>query len=85
MQLSEYFTTRGNAKMLAKKLGISKSYLSQMASGKSAISPERAIEIECLTGGFVTRADCLPERWKNIWPEFSPQAVEPTTDKQTRL
>ncbi len=72
MQLSQYFLERGNAKFLAEKLGISKSYLSQMASGKSAISPERAIEIENHTRGVVTRADCLPDRWMNIWPEFTP-------------
>ncbi|EJZ9352065.1 helix-turn-helix domain-containing protein [Salmonella enterica] len=53
MQLSQYFLERGNAKFLAEKLGISKSYLSQMASGKSAISPERAIEIENHTKGVV--------------------------------
>jgi DNA-binding transcriptional regulator YdaS (Cro superfamily) len=70
MQLSQYFLERGNAKFLAEKLGISKSYLSQMASGKS-LSPERAIEIENPQKALL-RADCLPERWMNIWPEFTP-------------
>lgn len=76
MQLSDYFKTRGNAKILAKKLGVSKSYLSQMASGKSAISPERAIEIERHTDRCVTRADCLPDRWMYIWPEYNPNIPE---------
>lgn len=86
MQLKDYLSQqRGNTKWLAKKLGISMPYLSQMASCTSAISPERAIEIERFTNGVVNRADCLPEKWMRIWPEFSPQAVESTTGKQMRL
>lgn len=79
MQLKDYLSQqRGNAKLLAKKLGISMPYLSQMASSTSAISPERAIEIERHTDGVVSRADCLPDKWMRIWPEFIPGNADPT-------
>ncbi|EQB5909264.1 transcriptional regulator [Klebsiella aerogenes] len=71
MQLKDYLNMkRGSAKALATKLEISTSYLSQMASGIAAISPSRAIQIEQLTDGVVTRADCFPDDWRSIWPEF---------------
>lgn len=76
MQLKDYLSQqRGNAKWLSNKMGISMSYLSQMAVSTSAISPERAIEIERYTNGMVTRADCIPDKWMRIWPEFTPQAT----------
>lgn len=76
MQLKDYLSQqRGNAKWLAEKLGISMSFLSQMASNASPISPKRAIEIERFTGGMVTRADCLPAEWVHIWPEYTPRSI----------
>lgn len=76
MQLKDYLSQqRGNAKWLAEKLGISMSFLSQMASNASSISPKRAIEIEKFTGGMVTRADCLPGEWVHIWPEYTPRSI----------
>lgn len=73
MQLKDYLSKRrGNATNLATKLGVSISFLSQMASGAAAISPQRAIKIERFTDGEVTRADCLPDEWRNIWPEYKP-------------
>lgn len=76
MQLKDYLSQqRGNAKWLAEKLGISMSFLSQMASNASPISPKRAIEIERFTGGIVTRADCLPTEWVHIWPEYTPRSI----------
>jgi len=85
MQLKDYLSQqRGNAKCLAKKLGISMPYLSQMASSTSAISPERAIEIERFTNGVVNRADCLPEKWMRIWPEYTPANVCPVEGAQKR-
>ncbi|EFH9598768.1 MULTISPECIES: transcriptional regulator [Atlantibacter] len=77
MQLKDYLSQqRGNAKWLAKKLGISMSFLSQMASSSAPISPRRAIEIERYTDGMVTRADCLPSEWVHIWPEFTPRSCK---------
>jgi DNA-binding transcriptional regulator YdaS (Cro superfamily) len=86
MQLKDYLSQqRGNAKWLAKKLGISMPYLSQMASSTSAISPERAIEIERFTNGVVNRADCLPEKWMRIWPEYTPANVCSVESAQKRI
>jgi DNA-binding transcriptional regulator YdaS (Cro superfamily) len=61
---------RGRASRLAEKLGISRSYLSQLASGTSAISPERCVDIERETDGEVTRQDLRPDDWPRIWPEL---------------
>lgn len=71
MQLKEYIQSgRGKATDLAESLGIPASYLSQMASGNRAITPERASDIERLTGGIVTRKEMFPAKWRRIWPEL---------------
>lgn len=62
---------RGEASALAAQLEVSISYLSQMASGATAISPARAVAIEVATGGKVTRKDLRPDDWKQIWPELA--------------
>lgn len=62
---------RGGATSLAKALGVSVSYLSQMASGAAAISPARCVAIEQATAGAVTRRDLRPDDWAAIWPELS--------------
>ncbi len=61
---------RGNASALAEKMGVSLSYLSQMAAGTSAISPERCVLIEQETSMQVTRRDLRPDDWDRIWPEL---------------
>lgn len=53
---------RGNASSLALAMGIPASYLSQMAVGNRAISPDRAAEIELRTNGVVTVEEMLPQR-----------------------
>lgn len=72
MELKTYIESleRGKAKELAASLSISSSYLSQMASGKTAISPTRCVEIENATGGEVSRKDLRPTDWFKIWPEL---------------
>lgn len=71
MDLKTYIAAeRGRAATLAATLGVSPSYLSQMASGKAPISPERAVEIEVATGGLVTRQEMFPDNWQRIWPEL---------------
>lgn len=72
MNLREYLATleRGGASQLADKLGISISYLSQMASGASSISPARCVAIEQATDGDVSRRDLRPDDWNRIWPEL---------------
>lgn len=73
MQLKDYLAElpRGSATELAEKLSISLSFLSQMASGSSAISPERCVSIEQSTNGAVTRKDLRPNDWMRIWPELA--------------
>lgn len=71
MDLKTYFESeRGTATKLAATLGISISYLSQLASGKAPLSPERCVEIEEATNGSVTRKDLRPSDWSRIWPEL---------------
>ncbi|AVS19268.1 YdaS family helix-turn-helix protein [Klebsiella pneumoniae] len=83
MQLKDYLNMkRGSSKALATKLEVSTSYLSQMASGIAAISPSRAIQIEQLTEGAVTRADCFPDDWETIWPEFIPPTTPLTNSSE---
>jgi len=73
MTLSEYITgKRGNGMCLAEALGVSSSYVSQMASGYRTISPERCLAIERATGGRVTRADLRPHDAHLIWPDVAP-------------
>lgn len=72
MDLKSYIASeRGAAKKLADALKISPSYLSQLISGASNISPERAVEIEKATSCAVTRRDLFPENWERIWPELA--------------
>ncbi len=79
MKLKEYLSTleRGGASRLAKLLGISISYLSQLASGASSISPTRCIDIERATDGKVTRRDLRPDDWHLIWPELAAASSAP--------
>ncbi|WP_079218906.1 transcriptional regulator [Herbaspirillum robiniae] len=71
MDLKTYIRAeRGRATKLAAGLGISTSYLSQMAGGEAPISAERAVQIEQMTGREVTRKDMFPESWERTWPEL---------------
>ncbi len=77
MDLKTYLSNgdRGLASQLAATLGVSASYLSQMVNGSSAISAERAVDIEQATNGKVTRKDLRPDDWQKIWPELIPGAT----------
>jgi DNA-binding transcriptional regulator YdaS (Cro superfamily) len=72
MDLKTYITDseRGTAKQLADSLGVSRSFLSQMAAGSAPISPARAVQIEKETSGKVTRKEMYPDDWHLIWPEL---------------
>ena len=50
MQLNDFLKAGGPKirKALEQHLGISKSYLSQLATGRAAISPSRCIVIPCI-------------------------------------
>lgn len=72
MDLKTYISAeRGRAVALASRLGVSPSYLSQMANGQSPISPERCVDIWRETGGEVTRQHLRPDDWQRIWPELA--------------
>lgn len=73
MNLKTYLSTleRGGASRLAEALGVSISFLSQMASGAAPISPARCVAIEQATSGAVTRKDLRPDDWQQIWPELA--------------
>jgi DNA-binding transcriptional regulator YdaS (Cro superfamily) len=71
MDLKTYISAeRGRAAALAAALGVSPSYLSQMATGKAPISAERCVEIEQKTRGAVPRQHLKPDDWQRIWPEL---------------
>ncbi len=63
MELKTYLTNlqRGGISKLASSLGISSSYLSQLASGAAPISIERSIEIEKATLGAVRCEELRPD------------------------
>lgn len=79
MDLKTYISAeRGRAAALAADLGVSPSYLSQMANGQAPISPERCVEIWQKTGGAVTRQDLKPNDWPRIWPELIVHHASPS-------
>ena len=52
---------RGGKKVLALQLGVTASYLSRLVSGDRAVTAERALQIEKVTEGRVTRYDLRPD------------------------
>ncbi|MBZ7262462.1 helix-turn-helix domain-containing protein [Klebsiella oxytoca] len=69
MNLKQYTDsmTRGDLTKLAIQLGVSASFLSQMASGAAKVPVARALEIEQTTNGQVTRKELLPDDWQRYW------------------
>lgn len=67
---------RGRLTDLAKGLGVSDSYLSQMISGERPMDPTYCVAIEKLTKGKVPRASCRPLDGHVIWskPVRAPRA-----------
>jgi DNA-binding transcriptional regulator YdaS (Cro superfamily) len=81
MDLKTYIEgDRGRCTTLAATLGVSPSYLSQMAGGRAAISPARCVEIERATAGQVTRQELRPDDWSRIWPELQSAAHDRRKD-----
>ncbi|MDF0605384.1 YdaS family helix-turn-helix protein [Neisseriaceae bacterium TC5R-5] len=78
MNLREYLQQkRGRNKQMADQLQLSPSYTCQLSSGQSPLSPARAVQIEHITHGQVTRRDLFPNNWQDIWPELSPSSSIP--------
>jgi len=81
MDLKTYISSeRGRATALAAELGVSLSYLSQLAAGTAPLSPKRCVKIESATGGEVTRQELLPNDWRDTWPELA--ALHPPAPPQ---
>lgn len=74
MKLKHYLDEKGpDARAeLQELLGIKKSYLSQLASGRATISPARCHLIKKFTCGKVDLPDLRPADWAEIWPDYKP-------------
>ena len=68
MTLQEYFNDkkRGSKDALARELGITRTWMSQLINGRQVCSPELAVEIERLTSGAVTRKDLRPDLFGEV-------------------
>lgn len=79
MNLKEYFSKldRGEASRLAKNIGTSISFLSQIASGSSKAPIKYCLRIEKVTGGLVTRQDLRPFDAHEIWPDLPAPVITP--------
>ncbi len=62
----------GGVAALAKELGISSVYLSQLSARQNERqpSPELCVLIEAATARKVMRWDMRPDDWHRIWPEL---------------
>ncbi len=81
MNLKTYLSSLepGGHSRIAGILGVSKSFLSQMAAGSANISPARCVAIERATNGVVTRRELRPDDWAAIWPELSESTIPADT------
>lgn len=63
MNLNEYFASKpyGSKAALAKRVGISKTWMSQIISGRQPCSPELAVKIFDATSGEVRKEDLRPD------------------------
>lgn len=84
MDLATYFAAeRGRGAQLARSVGESQAFLSQIASGHRPCPPKLAPAIERETGGAVMRWDLLPNDWHLYWDhligtEGAPAVPTPT-------
>lgn len=70
---------RGYLTQLAKALGVTSVYLSQLAAGQGGREPSPAlcVAIEVATERQVMRWDLRPNDWRQIWPELIALAGAP--------
>jgi DNA-binding transcriptional regulator YdaS (Cro superfamily) len=68
MTLQEYFEGKpyGSKAEMAKALGVTKTWMTQVISGRTVPSPELALEIERITNGKVLRVDLRPDIFGEI-------------------
>lgn len=79
MQLIDYLKQqgRGSGKRLADAVGCKEPSVSDWANGKRSVPYGRAIQIERITQGSVTRRDLCPD-WADHWPELATQPATVT-------
>lgn len=63
---------RGAVGLFARRVGVSRVYLSQLAAGQDGRcpAPETCVRIEREAAGEVRRWDMRPNDWHRIWPEL---------------
>jgi DNA-binding transcriptional regulator YdaS (Cro superfamily) len=66
MTLKEFFRgkPRGSKAEMCLRLGITRTWMSQIVSGRRVPSPELCVSIESVTLGQVTRADLRPDLFR---------------------
>ncbi len=71
MRLMEYLNMeRGRGAAVALSVGVSPTFLSQIANGVRPAPADHCAAIERSTGGSVRRWDLRPTDWHRIWPEL---------------
>ncbi len=60
----------GGQSALARLIGISPSFMAQVAKQQRPLPLDRCTAIERATEGAVTRRDLRPDDWWLIWPEL---------------
>lgn len=71
MKLSDYLADRKlSQQQFAKKLGVSQGMVHQWIAELTTVAAQKAVLIEQLTEGEVTRKDLRPVDWHLIWPEL---------------
>lgn len=70
MDLRQWVDTEcgGNAARGARRLGVTRQAMHQWMTGAELVAPSRALEIERLTGGKVTRPDLRPDLFGGLKP-----------------
>ena len=60
----KYITWAGSVRRAAALLGMSRGHLQLVRDGKQRCTPERALEIERVTGRKVKRTELRPDVWE---------------------
>ncbi len=77
MTLREYFDGgRGRLIAMAKELGVSSQFMTQVTGGKRPCPISYVLRIEDMTGGQVTRQELRPCDWHLIWPAKTPRKTK---------
>lgn len=71
MKLSDYLeSSKLTQQQFADSLGVTQGMVQHWLAGRTPVSPSKAVRIEQITNGSVTRRDLRPNDWNLIWPEI---------------